>query len=158
MKREIERKFLVKDDGWKHSAGGVVCRQGYLSRTQDCVVRVRIADDKAYLSVKGAVTAVTRTEFEYEIPFSDAEVLLSDFCENPLIQKIRHVVFYKGFIWEVDEFSGENQGLVIAELELESEDQVFEKPDWVGAEVTGDPKYYNANLVKNPYNQWTGKG
>ena len=157
MAQEIERKFLVTGDGWKALSCGIVCRQGYLSRTRECVVRVRIADDKAYLSVKGAVTAITRTEFEYEIPFSDAEVLLFDFCEKPLIQKTRHLISFKGFIWEVDEFSGENKGLVIAELELESEDQVFEKPDWVGSEVTGDPKYYNANLVKNPYNQWTGK-
>jgi len=158
MAQEIERKFLVSGEGWKISGRSIVCRQGYLSRTKDCVVRVRIAGDKAFISVKGSVTAVIRTEFEYEIPFSDAEVLLSDFCEKPLIQKTRYLVFHEGFTWEVDEFSGENKGLVIAELELENEDQVFEKPDWVGPEVTGDPKYYNANLVKNPYNQWTGKG
>ncbi len=157
MTFEIERKFLVKNDGWKSPGRGVVCRQGYLSRTRDCVVRVRTAGDRAYLAVKGALTEITRKEFEYEIPVADAKVLLADFCEKPLIEKIRRLIRYKGFTWEVDAFSGENEGLVIAELELEREDEPFEKPDWIGSEVTGDPRYYNANLVKNPYRRWAKK-
>jgi len=151
---EIERKFLVRKDLWRPPGNGAACRQGYLSRTRECVVRVRTADDRAYLAIKGAVSEMTRREFEYEIPFEDAEVLLSEYCEKPLIEKTRYCVAYKGLRWEVDLFSGENEGLVIAELELRAEDQAFEKPDWVGKEVTGDPRYYNANLVGRPFLRW----
>ncbi len=156
MALEIERKFLVKGDAWRSAGKAVACRQGYISRLKACVVRVRTAGPKAYLCVKGAVTALVRREYEYEIPFSDAEAMLTELCEKPLIQKRRHVIAYKGLTWEVDEFFGENQGLVIAELELERQDQPFEKPPWVGEEVTGDPRYYNANLVKHPFCRWSG--
>ncbi len=155
MALEIERKFLVGNDSWRSAGRGALCRQGYLCRSREHVVRVRTTDDKAYLAVKGAVTEITRAEFEYEIPLSDAEEMLSELCEKPLIQKKRYAIFYRGKMWEVDEFFGENEGLVVAEIELEREDQPFEKPPWVSREVTGDPRYYNANLVKNPFKRWT---
>jgi CYTH domain-containing protein len=114
---------------------------------------VRTVNDKGYLTIKGIAVGASRPEFEYEIPYQDALELL-DICEKPLIEKIRYRVEEGGLVWEIDEFFGENQGLIIAELELQSEDQEFKKPDWVGDEVTGDPRYYNVNLIKNPYTKW----
>lgn len=153
MGKEIERKFLVTGDAWRRGEG-IRVRQGYISRGEGHTVRVRSTSVGAYLTVKGARQGVTRSEFEYEIPLDDAEELLDSVCVKPLIEKTRYVIPFRGLTWEVDEFFGENQGLVIAEVELEREDQEFDKPDWVGDEVTGDPRYYNANLVANPYSKW----
>ena len=152
MGKEIERKFLLKKNFWPKNRV-MKYRQGYLNSTKERTVRVRIVEDKGYLTIKGIAIGASRLEFEYEIPLQDAEILL-DLCEKPLIEKNRYKVVEGDFTWEVDEFFGENQGLVIAEVELEHEDQAFPKPDWLGEEVTGDPRYYNANLIKNPYTKW----
>ena len=154
MGTEIERKFLMKDDAWRSLAKGTKYRQGYLNSTKERVVRVRTIDDKGFLTIKGITTGATRVEYEYEIPDAEATAMLDELCEKPLIEKNRYKIAFDGFTWEVDEFFGENQGLIVAEVELESEDQPFEKPDWIGEEVTGDPKYFNSNLIQNPYLKW----
>jgi len=153
MALEIERKFLVEEGAWRN-VQGTKYRQGYLNSAKERTVRVRIIDDKGYLTVKGISRGAVRVEYEYEIPGADAEAMLDDLCEKPLIEKIRSKIEHKGMVWEVDEFLGENQGLLVAEVELESEDQPFVKPEWVGEEVTGDPKYFNANLIHHPYSKW----
>ena len=153
MGLEIERKFLVTNDSWR-SAKGVFFRQGYLNRDANRNVRVRIAEDKAYLTIKGASQGAVRVEYEYEIPTSDAAAMLNNLCERPLIEKRRHTVEFKGHVWEVDEFFGENKGLIIAEVELAREDEELIKPSWIGEEVTDQAKYYNANLARHPYCQW----
>ncbi|HYN53614.1 MAG TPA: CYTH domain-containing protein [Methylotenera sp.] len=155
MPIEIERKFLVTGNEWRVAAG-VKFSQGYLNRDKTRTVRVRIAGNQGFLTIKGATVGATRAEFEYEIPLVDAENLLA-FCEGPIIQKVRHISEYKGFNWEVDEFQGENTGLVIAEIELLSENQPLEKPSWVGEEVTYDTRYFNSNLAQNPYITWREK-
>ena len=152
MAKEIERKFRVKEGSWR-LAKGTQYRQGYLNSEKERIVRVRTIDDKGYLTIKGLTIGASRMEFEYEIPRQDADTLL-DICEKPLIEKNRYKIEHGGFVWEVDEFFGENQGLIVAEIELENEDQYFSKPDWVGKEVTGDSRYFNANLIKNPYTKW----
>ena len=154
MGTEIERKFLVKENSWRSLAAGTKYRQGYLNSTKERTVRVRTIDDKGFLTIKGITTGASRAEYEYEIPAADADALLDDLCEKPLIEKNRYKIDFEGFVWEVDEFFGENQGLIVAEVELESEDQAFEKPVWIGEEVTGDPKYFNSNLINNPYLKW----
>lgn len=154
MGKEIERKFLLKDSGWRGLAAGTLYRQGYLSTVIDRVVRVRTIGDHAYLTVKGISTSITRMEFEYEIPLADANDMLDHLCEKPLIEKTRYAIPYQGHIWEVDEFHGENAGLIVAEVELEDESQEFRLPPWVGEEVSDDPRYYNANLVERPYTTW----
>ena len=153
MGKEIERKFLVCDEGYR-CAPGEEYRQGYLSSAQARVVRVRTAGGKGFLTIKGPTVGVTRSEFEYEIPCDDANALLDGLCERPLIEKTRYRVPCAGLTWEVDEFHGDNAGLVVAEVELTGEDQAFEKPSWVGEEVSGDPRYFNSNLFKNPYRNW----
>lgn len=153
MGKEIERKFLVKGDGWR-GAEGTMYRQGYLSTVKERTVRVRVAGDAGYLTVKGLSEGATRTEFEYEIPLRDAEAMLDHLCERPLIEKRRHKIDYAGVTWEVDVFFGANEGLVLAEVELESEEQTVDCPPWVGQEVTDDPRYFNANLVQHPYREW----
>jgi adenylate cyclase len=154
MGTEIERKFLIKDDSWRSLATGTKYRQGYLNSTKERVVRVRTIDDKGFLTIKGITTGATRVEYEYEIPDTEATAMLDDLCEKPLIEKNRYKIALGGFTWEVDEFFGENQGLIVAEVELETEDQSFEKPVWIGEEVTGDPKYFNSNLIQNPFLKW----
>ena len=154
MSKEIERKFLVRDDSWRSHSEGVRYRQGYLNRNKERVVRVRTIDNKGFLTIKGETKGATRAEFEYDIPIADARAMLDHLCERPLIEKNRYKIEFGGLIWEVDEFLGENQGLIVAEVELESEDQPFEKPDWIGKEVTGDPKYFNSNLVQHPFTRW----
>jgi len=154
MGTEIERKFLMKDDSWRSLAKGTRYRQGYLNSTKERVVRVRTIDDKGFLTIKGITTGATRVEYEYEIPDTEATAMLDELCEKPLIEKNRYKIAFDGLTWEVDEFFGENQGLIVAEVELESEDQEFEKPGWIGDEVTGDPKYFNSNLIQNPYLKW----
>ena len=152
MAREIERKFLTRGTAWRR-AGTMRLRQGYLSSALGRTVRVRTVGDKAYLTIKGMAVGATRPEFEYEIPYEDAKELLN-ICETPLIEKDRYRLEEGGVVWEIDEFLGENLGLIIAEVELKSEDQPFTKPDWVGEEVTGDPRYFNSNLIKKPYTKW----
>lgn len=152
MGKEIERKFLVKEGAWRN-AKGTRYLQGYLNSAKERNVRVRTMEDKAYLTIKGIAIGASRMEFEYEIPLQDADELL-EICEKPLIEKTRYKVQEGGFVWEVDVFFRENQGLIVAEVELESEDQEFPKPDWVREEVTGDPRYFNSNLIKNPYTNW----
>lgn len=154
MGTEIERKFLVTENSWRSLAAGVKYRQGYLNSAKERTVRVRTIDDKGFLTIKGITTGASRSEYEYEIPVGDADALLDDLCEKPLIEKNRYKIDFEGFVWEVDEFFGENKGLIVAEVELESEDQAFEKPGWIGEEVTGDPKYFNSNLINNPYLKW----
>ena len=154
MSKETERKFLIKNDSWRSLAQGKKYRQGYLSSVKERVVRVRTIEDKGFLTIKGITKGATRAEFEYEIPIAEAEAMLDNLCERPLIEKNRYKIEFGGLIWEVDEFLGENQGLIVAELELESEDQPFEKPTWIGEEVTGDPKYFNSNLVQHPFTRW----
>jgi len=154
MGKEIERKFLVKDDTWKEISKGVLFRQGYLSTLKERTVRVRTIDTKGFLTIKGITVGATRAEYEYEISVSDANEMLDSLCEKPLIEKNRTKIEYQGLIWEVDEFFGENEGLVFAEVELDSEDQEISIPDWIGEEVTGDPRFFNSNLIKNPYKNW----
>ena len=151
---EIERKFLVIDDGWKHQAECVFMRQGYICSDPGRIVRVRIEGERAMLTIKGKTEGISRGEWEYAIPLEDASQLLDVLCEKPLIEKNRYRIPFGGFVWEVDEFFGENAGLIVAEIELESESQSFVKPDWVGQEVSHDRRYANANLFKHPYQRW----
>ena len=153
MAKEIERKYLVTGTQWKEMATGTVYRQGYLNSTKERVVRARTMGDKAALTIKGITVGATRLEFEYEIPMDDARQLL-ELCEQPLIEKTRYKVEFGGLTWEIDELHGANDGLTVAECELESEDQQVELPAWVGAEVTSDPRYYNSNLIANPFTSW----
>lgn len=151
---EIERKFLLQGDAWRGLGQAVLLRQGYLSSARERVVRVRIEGEQAMLTIKGANVGATRGEWEYPIPLADAAELLDGLCEQPLIEKVRHRIEHAGMVWEVDEFLGANAGLIVAEIELASEDQPFEKPEWIGAEVSGDARYYNANLIRHPFSQW----
>jgi CYTH domain-containing protein len=154
MAREIERKYLIREDKNWRDIPGTVFRQGYLSTVKERTVRVRTIGQKGYLTIKGITVGATRLEFEYEIPVAEANEMLDTLCERPLIEKTRRIIEHAGFIWELDEFFGVNAGLVIAEVELESEDTIFEKPPWIAMEVTDDPRYFNANLVANPYSIW----
>lgn len=154
MAKEIERKFLVLGDAWRALAKGTVYRQGYLSTVKERTVRVRTIDEKAFLTIKGITVGATRAEYEYDIPTADATEMLDDLCEKPIIEKSRYKIPFEGFVWEVDEFAGVNAGLIVAEIELADEDQKFTKPDWIGEEVSGDPRYFNANLIANPYSNW----
>jgi len=152
MAVEIERKFLVTGTAWQR-APGVLYRQGYLNRDKARTVRVRVAGDAAFLTIKGVSVGATRAEFEYPISLADAQTLLT-LCDGPLIEKTRHVLTHAGTVWEVDVFAGDNTGLVVAEVELASEDQFFALPDWLGEEVTHDARYFNSNLAVHPFRQW----
>lgn len=152
MAAEIERKFLVSP-AWQPRDEGTYFKQGYLSSVKERVVRVRIAGDKAKLTIKGVTHGVSRAEYEYEIPLADARELL-DLCEQPLIEKRRHLEEVGGKTFEIDVFLGANQGLIVAELELASEDEAFDKPPWLGDEVSGDERYYNNNLIAKPFTTW----
>ena len=152
---EIERKFLVVNNDWRLISTGVLYRQGYLSTDKERTVRVRIAGDTGFLTIKGLTENSQRAEFEYAIPFDDAKWMLDRLCKQPLIEKMRFKIEYKGLIWEVDEFLGENQGLVLAEVELPTPDQEIALPDWIGEDVTEIEAYYNANLVINPFRNWS---
>ncbi len=154
MGKEIERKFLLKGDAWRDLAQGTMYRQGYLNSAKERTVRVRTVGDKAFLTIKGITVGATRAEYEYEIPFADCNALLDNLAEKPLIEKKRYKIKQGEFVWEIDEFFGDNKGLIVAEVELTSEDQAFPKPEWVGEEVTGDPRYFNSNLIANPYTTW----
>jgi adenylate cyclase len=152
---EIERKFLTGSEEWRGLGESTEYRQGYLIAAPDRTVRVRTVRERGYLTVKGGSIGVARAEYEYEIPIGDARELLDELCIRPLIEKRRTHIRHAGLTWEVDEFFGENHGLVIAEVELESEDQSVDLPPWIGEEVTGDPRYFNASLVTRPFSTWT---
>lgn len=155
MAKEIERKFLLTSEAWRaQAAPGTRYRQGYLANSATCSVRARIAGDKAYLNLKSITLGVSRTEFDYPVPLADAEVMLATLCAKPLIEKIRYLIPYGQHTWEIDEFEGDNAGLVVAEIELSSEDEAFECPPWLGEEVSHDPRYYNVCLVRHPYKDW----
>jgi adenylate cyclase len=154
MATEIERKFLVTSDAWRGQGTATDFRQGYLSTVKERTVRVRAAGDDGWLTIKGITTGASRTEFEYPIPVADAHAMLDELCERPIIEKTRHVVDVDGATWEIDEFDGANEGLVVAEIELTDADEDVALPDWVGDEVTDDPRYFNANLIAHPYSQW----
>ena len=154
MATEIERKYLVLEETWRSRAVGMVFRQGYLSTVKERTVRVRVVGDLGYLTVKGLTVGSVRTEFEYQVPISDAEQMLDELCEQPLIEKTRYVIEENGLTWEIDEFAGANEGLIVAEVELGDESQQVDPPDWVGEEVTNDARYFNANLIAHPFSEW----
>lgn len=154
MAKEIERKFLVNGDEWRKGATGSVYHQGYLCHTPERTVRVRLATGRGFVTIKGVTKGAVRDEFEYEVPAADAKAMLAHLCEKPLIEKTRYLVKHAGLTWEIDEFHGDNTGLIVAEVELQSADQQIEKPAWIGLEVTDDPRYYNANLVNRPFKAW----
>lgn len=155
MGTEIERKYLVRGTGWKADAEGIRIRQGYICRGSGVTVRVRTCgDSRGYLTVKGPGKGIVRPEFEYEIPFGDAVEMLAELCGKPLIEKDRYRIRYGELVWEIDEFHGENSGLVVAEVELAHQGQAVALPDWIDREVSGDPRYFNASLVQFPYAKW----
>ena len=153
MGTEIERKFLVVGDDWRAGASGTSYVQGYLSRDVERIVRIRQAGPAAYLTIKGVAQGVRRPEFEYPIPLSDAQQLMG-LCLRPLVEKTRYVIKYAGKRWEVDEFHGDNYGLILAEIELSREDEPIDIPPWIGQEVSGDPRYFNSSLSEHPYTEW----
>jgi adenylate cyclase len=156
MATEIEKKFLLNDNSWMDLAGrGTKYSQGYLVGSKQASVRVRIQGNKAFLNIKSATIDITRQEFEYEIPLVDAMEMLETLCEKPLISKTRYHLKYENHIWEIDVFDGENKGLVVAEIELSDENEVFSKPSWIGEEVSDDARYYNTCLVQHPFKDWS---
>ena len=156
MSVEIERKFLVNDLSWKASATSFKeFQQGYVPTGDGVTVRARIAGDKARLTIKGPVSGISRAEFEYPVPIADAIAFLTDFCVKPVILKRRWYVPFGEFTWEVDEFAGKNEGLIVAEIELDSPDREFPAPPWLGREVSHEPRFRNSRLVRHPYSEWT---
>lgn len=155
MAIEIERKFLLKDDRWRTGAdAGTAYQQAYLVGSKAASVRVRIEGEQAFLNIKSATLGITRQEYEYPIPMDDARALLNGLCEQPSIEKTRYHVMHEGHEWEIDVFKGDNAGLIVAEIELADEMEEFVRPDWLGEEVSDDPRYYNVSLVKTPYKNW----
>ncbi|MCB1784765.1 MAG: CYTH domain-containing protein [Chromatiaceae bacterium] len=155
MGKEVERKFLLRSDAWRDGVHrSIRLVQGYLARSEGSAVRVRIDGDTAELNIKHTLDGIDRLEFEYPIPLDDAREMLEQVAMRPLIEKTRHLVEYAGHLWEIDEFFGDNAGLVVAEIELEDADEAFERPPWLGEEVSHDVRYYNSNLSKRPYRQW----
>lgn len=155
MATEIERKFLVVGEQWRTQwTREVVMRQGYIIGGKKASVRVRMADDKAFLNIKSATLTITRKEYEFEMPVQDADEILSNLCDGPLIEKKRFYVPHNGHVWEIDEFDGDNKGLIVAEIELRHAQASFDKPGWLGNEVSDDPRYYNVCLVQHPYKDW----
>ncbi len=155
MALEIERKFLVTGDSWRDAVElETRMLQGYLANNQNATVRVRVAGDQAFLTVKGMMRGASRSEYEYPIPPADAQAMLAELSVSPPVDKVRHQVRCGEHLWDLDVFAGENAGLVLAEVELEREDEPFEMPDWAGREVTGELRYYNVNLARHPYRHW----
>jgi adenylate cyclase len=154
MAKEIERKFLVKPHNWSELGPGLKIRQGYLSATIERTVRVRTYGDRGYITIKGKTSGISRDEYEYEIPFGDATEILDNLCLQPLIEKTRYRIPFKGHTFEVDEFNGANRGLTIAEAELKSADEKIELPDWIDREVSDDPRYFNSSLAQKPFSRW----
>lgn len=154
MALEIERKFKVRNGSWKSSvAESVLMFQGYMCSDVHRAVRVRAAGDRAWLSVKSAISHLKRAEYEYEIPLADARELLK-LCPRPPLEKVRHKLTHAGREWVIDEYRGENSGLVVAEIELEREDEAFAKPPWAGEDISADPRYLSACLYENPFSKW----
>lgn len=151
---EIERKFLLADASWRAGAVGVLYRQGYLNSAKERTVRIRTIGASAFLTIKGIAVGATRSEYEYPMPLADCNAMLDTLAEKPLIEKKRYTIPHADLVWEIDEFFGDNLGLIVAEVELTSEDQAFTKPPWVGAEVTGDARYFNSSLIKHPFKNW----
>ena len=154
MTIEIERKFLVTGHDWKQSDTAMHCLQGYLVDNDTCVVRARVMGDAGFLTVKGRVVGPVATEFEYGIDAHEAKTIIETLCDGRMVEKTRYVIDHAGMQWEVDEFHGANEGLIVAEVELDREDQTIDLPPWVGSEVTGDARYYNMNLAVRPYSTW----
>lgn len=151
---EIERKFLLKNEDWRSEiTSKTIIKQGYLNSQKERTVRIRVRNDKGYITIKGKNVNATRQEFEYEIPVSDAESMLL-LCEMPIIEKIRNIVLDDGNTWEIDEFEGGNKGLILAEIELDSEKEKFRLPSWIGEEVTHDTRFFNSNLITHPYSKF----
>ena len=155
MAIEIERKFLVKRIPKNKIEYSYYIKQGYIVTDKNKAVRIRQKKNDFFITIKGNKTGISRFEFEYKIPKNDANQLFKDFCKEGIIEKTRHYVKHKGHIWELDVFHGENEGLVVAEIELKSEEEIFSLPDWVDKEVTHQEKYLNMNLLSNPYNMWS---
>ena len=152
---EIERRFLLRDDSWReHASAPQVLQQGYISVEKECTIRVRVTGNRAWLTLKGYISDVSRHEFEYEIPLADAQTMLATVCPFK-IEKHRYMVEYEGFVFEIDEFFGDNAPLIVAELELPSEDTAYAKPDWLGEEITSDGRFTNAYLSKHPFGSWS---
>jgi adenylate cyclase len=155
MALEVEHKFLLANDDWRGEIDhSVHYKQGYLSSSPLSSIRVRISDSHAWLNIKSATIGSHRQEFEYEIPLSDANSILDELCHKPLVEKMRHFVYREPHVWEIDEFMGDNQGLIVAEIELTAIGEAFAKPVWLGREVTEDLRYYNNNLCKHPFKDW----
>lgn len=156
MATEIERKFLLLNQDWQeHTNAELHIVQGYLATNKFSSTRIRIQNEIANINIKSATLGISRTEFEYAIPVEDARLMLDDLCIKPVIAKTRFTVEHMNHTWEIDVFSAENEGLIVAEIELSSPDEAFEKPSWIGKEVSNDARYYNVCLVKNPYKTWT---
>lgn len=153
MPIEIERKFLVTSDAWRQGAVGIDYCQGYLSRNPDATVRVRTEGNEARITIKGRSSGISRLEFEYPIPYQEA-LELQQLCITPLVKKTRYKIFHEGMTWEVDEFHGENEGLVVAEVELSHPEKNIPLPPWAGQEVSQDPRYCNSNLAIHPFKTW----
>lgn len=154
MGQEIERKFLLANDNWRGLVDGLAMKQGYLNYDPACTVRVRLAGNEAFLTIKGKNRGLTRLEFDVPIPPAEAEAMLASLAQGPLVEKTRYAIPFQGHIFEVDEFSGLNQGLILAEVELASENEAVALPDWIGQEVSHDARYYNANLARHPFSAW----
>ncbi len=156
MATEIEHKFLIRNDRWRQQVErSIRMRQGYLISDARCSVRVRIADGQGFLNLKSGTLGILRSEYEYPIPPADAEEILDTLCEKPLLEKTRHLVRFEGHLWEIDEFAGDNAGLIVAEIELSRPDEPFARPDWVGEDVSHDIRYYNSQLARRPYATWS---
>jgi len=155
MAIEIERKFLIANDEWRHDADdGIQITQGYMGGNEKSSVRIRVNGESANINIKGKTIGAKRSEYEYVIPLEDADEMLTTLCDRPYIDKTRYHVKYQGHLWEVDVFAGENEGLVVAEIELSTVKETFVLPSWLGEEVTEDPRYYNIYLVTHPYKSW----
>ena len=155
MAVEIERKFLLSSDAWREEVErSLEMKQGYLSRDAQSSVRIRVCDDRADINVKSTRDGIYRLEYEYPIPLADAEEMLRLVAHRPIIHKTRHIVHRDGHCWEIDEFHGENAGLIVAEVELQSREEQIERPPWLGREISTDARYYNSNLSKVPYSAW----
>jgi adenylate cyclase len=155
MAIEIEHKFLLTSEKWRdHVSRSAAMRQGYLTSNSNSSVRIRISGDKAWLNIKSAIAGNRRHEYEYEIPVHDADEIIASLCRKPLIEKTRHYVHHENHTWEIDEFSGENKGLIVAEIELSKQNEEFTLPVWIGKEVTNDLRYYNNTLAQHPYSTW----
>lgn len=152
---EIERKFLIRDDRWRQQVErSTRMRQGYLTSDARCSVRVRVAGSQGFLNIKSGTLGIQRSEYEYAIPLTEAEEILDTLCEKPLLEKTRHFVHHGQHVWEIDEFAGENTGLIVAEVELRHPDEPLACPDWLGEDVSHDIRYYNSQLVRYPYKTW----